>query len=318
MRFAKGVESCESAAENSVSWLILASLSAIFLGLYDVSKKWSLDDNAVLPVLFSCTLAGAVLLAPVAALGWLRPDMAENLGVALVPMGTKGHLLVLAKAGIVTLSWVCTYFALKHLPISFASPIRASAPVFTVIGAIVLFGEMPAPLQLVGIAITLGAYYVFSILGRGEGVVFARNRWVWMLFAGTLVGAASGLYDKHLLQTARLAPTSVQFYFTLYAALLQAVLVAVFWWPRRKTTTPFEPRFSIVLVALLLILADSAYFRALSVLGAQVSIVSAVRRSNVLISFAVGGLMLRERLSTPKVLALAGVVVGAVLILNGG
>ncbi len=301
-----------------MSWLVLAALSAVFLGLYDVSKKSSLDDNAVLPVLFFSTFSGVVLLAPVVGIGWLRPDVAERFGVALAPLGTRGHLLILAKAAIVTLSWVCTYFALKHLPISFASPIRASAPVFTVLGAVLLFGEKPAALQLLGIALTLGSYYAFSVLGRSEGLVFERNRWVWILLAGTLVGSASGLYDKHLLQQEHLAPTSVQFFFTLYAVLLQAVLLAVFWWPRRKSTTPFEPRFSIVLVALLLLIGDNVYFRALSVPDAQISIVSALRRSNVVISFVVGGLLLRERLHARKVLALAGVLVGTLLILTAG
>lgn len=33
-------------------WLLLAFLSATLLGFYDVFKKQSLKDNAVLPVLF--------------------------------------------------------------------------------------------------------------------------------------------------------------------------------------------------------------------------------------------------------------------------
>ena len=33
-------------------WLLLAFLSATLLGFYDVFKKKSLKDNAVLPVLF--------------------------------------------------------------------------------------------------------------------------------------------------------------------------------------------------------------------------------------------------------------------------
>ncbi len=300
-----------------MSWLALATLSAVFLGLYDVSKKSSLDDNAVLPVLFFCTLASALLLLPVAFLGWLKPELAVHYRLALAPLGPLGHLLVLTKAGIVSLSWVLTYFALKHLPISLASPIRASAPVFTVMGAIVLFREVPTALQLLGIALTLGSYYLFSIVGRSEGIVFEKNRWVWLLFAGTLVGAVSGLYDKHLMQVVKLAPTSVQVFFMLYAALLQGVLVLVFWWPRRKATTPFQFRVSIVLVALLLVLADNVYFRALSEPSALVSVVSAIRRTNVVVSFVVGGLLLREKLTTRKAIALAGVVLGAVLLLDG-
>ena len=37
-------------------WLLLAFLSAALLGFYDVFKKKSLRDNAVLPVLFLNTL----------------------------------------------------------------------------------------------------------------------------------------------------------------------------------------------------------------------------------------------------------------------
>lgn len=303
---------------ESLSWLVLAALSAVFLGLYDVSKKSSLDDNAVLPVLFFCTLVGALLLLPVACVGWLRPDLAAGAHLELAPLGARGQLLVLAKAAIVTLSWVFTYFALKHLPISLASPIRASAPVFTVFGAVLLFAEVPTALQLLGIALTLGSYSLFSVIGRSEGIHFEKNRWVWLLFAGTLVGAVSGLYDKHLLQVERLAPTSVQVFFALYAAVLQGILVLVFWWPRRKSTTPFRFRRSIVLVALLLLLADNVYFRALSEPEALISVVSAIRRSNVVISFVVGGLLLRERLHTRKVVALAGVLIGALLLLDGG
>ena len=299
-----------------MSWLFLAALSAVFLGFYDIFKKVSLERNAVLPVLFFCSLTGLILFSPVAALSVFRPEMAQRYDVFVAPMGFSGHLLILAKAGIVTLSWVLTFFAIKHLPISLASPIRASAPLFTVLGAITLFSEIPSHAQLGGIAVTLGSYFLFSILGRKEGIIFERNRWVWMLFAGTLVGAVSGLYDKHLLQSAKLAPMSVQFYFTAYNTLLQGLIVGIFWWPVRATTTPFRFRGSIWLVGRLLLVADNVYFRALSVPGALVSVVSTVRRSNVVISFAVGSLLFREQRRWQKAVALVGVLVGLVLLLR--
>jgi transporter family protein len=299
-----------------MSWLLLAAMSALFLGLYDVSKKSAVDDNAVLPVLFASSLTGVVLLLPVAVINGFEPALAARLGIALLPMGAVGQGLIGIKAGIVTLSWVLTFFGIKHLPISLASPIRASAPLFTVLGAILLLGESPSLLQLLGIATILVAYLSFSAIGRKEGVAFERNRWVWMLFAGTLVGAVSGLYDKHLLQSAGLAPMSVQFYFTLYNAVIQGAIVMLFWWPTRAVTTPFRFRSSIVFVALLLLLADSVYFRALSMPGALISVVSAVRRSNVVVSFAVGGLLFRERQRGPKAIALVFVLVGLVLLLK--
>jgi bacterial/archaeal transporter family protein len=299
-----------------MSWLLLAACSALFLGLYDVGKKAALDSNAVLPVLFLCSLSGLVFFLPVVWLGWTHPLWMARHDVYIAPMGALGHLFVLAKAGIVTVSWVLTFFAIKHLPISLAAPIRASAPLFTVFGAIALFAEIPSRAQVAGIATILFSYLLFSLIGRNEGIRFEKNRWVWMLFAGTLVGSISGLYDKHLMQTVHLAPMSVQFWFTLYNAAIQGMIVLLVWYPKRARTTPLQFRTSIVLVGLFLLLADNVYFRALAIEGALVSVVSTIRRSNVVISFAVGSLLFHEQQRWKKAVALLGVLIGVMLLLH--
>ena len=50
-------------------WFVLGLLSAFFLGCYDISKKVSLRDNAVVPVLFSSVACSALLLLPFLLLG---------------------------------------------------------------------------------------------------------------------------------------------------------------------------------------------------------------------------------------------------------
>jgi drug/metabolite transporter (DMT)-like permease len=187
---------------------------------------------------------------------------------------------------------------------------------FTVLGAITLFGEVPTRIQVAGIALILVSYLMFSAIGRKEGIEFERNRWVWLLFAGTLVGSVSGLYDKHLMQNAQLSPMSMQFFFTLYNALIQGLIVIWVWLPRRGSSVPFRLRWSIPLVGILLLLADNVYFRALSMDGALVSVISTIRRSNVIISFTVGSVLFREHQRRSKALALAGVLLGVVLLLR--
>ena len=66
-------------------WVGAALLSAMLLGLYDVSKKRSLAGNAVIPVLLLNTLFSSLLLLPYIldahlALGWFG---AEFLKLAL-------------------------------------------------------------------------------------------------------------------------------------------------------------------------------------------------------------------------------------------
>jgi len=298
-----------------MTWMMLAVLSAVFLGLYDVAKKASVQNNAVLPVLFACSGSGLVLMLPLAVLSLAAPSLAREQGLFIAAMSATGHLLILAKAALVTLSWVLTYFAIKHLPISLAAPVRASAPMFTLLGAVTFFGERPSPRQLLGILTILIAYWAFSVIGRGEGIRFTRNAWVWSLFLGTLVGAASGLYDKHLLQSVKLPALAVQFWFTTYNTLIQGLIVAFAWWPRRASNTPFRFRWSIIAVGALLLLADALYFRSLATPGALVSVISTLRRSNVVLSFVLGAILFGEHNRLPKAVALGGVLAGIFLIL---
>ncbi len=296
-----------------MNWLTLTLASAACLGFYDVAKKAALRDNPVLPVLRLSTLSGFGLLLIELGLGASVPDFSR---FALEPLSPAEHGRVIVKSAIVSVSWVFTFLAIKHLPISLATPIRASAPLFTVLGAFVLFGERPLGRQWLGMAIVLAAYVAFSAIGKREGIAFRSDRWVGSLFVGTLIGSASGLYDKYLLQDLALPPFTLQFWFTLYGAALQLGLCV--WFARfRPASTPLELRPWIVLVGSLLVVADQFYFEAVASEGALISVVSVLRRSNVLVSFAFGALLFRERLLRPKALALAGVLAGLLLLLRG-
>ena len=55
-------------------WLLLAFLSATLLGFYDVFKKQSLKDNAVLPVLFLNTFFSSLVFLPFILLSVYEPE----------------------------------------------------------------------------------------------------------------------------------------------------------------------------------------------------------------------------------------------------
>lgn len=59
-------------------WLLLAFLSAALLGFYDVFKKQSLKDNAVIPVLFLNTLFSSLIFLPFIVLSVWRPGILED------------------------------------------------------------------------------------------------------------------------------------------------------------------------------------------------------------------------------------------------
>jgi transporter family protein len=111
-----------------------------------------------------------------------------------VPSLTAGqHLQLLLKPAIVASSWLCSYFAVKHLPVSIAAPIRAMGPVWTLLGALVLLRERPSLLETFGVSLTLISFVGLSFAGHKEGIHFHRDKWIGWLLAGTLLNAVSAL-----------------------------------------------------------------------------------------------------------------------------
>ncbi len=298
-----------------MSWIAASLVSAFFLGLYDLSKKHALRDNAVLPVLFVSTLCGAAVWLVLLLIGFVAPGAvpATFIPEALTP---AQHGLVFLKSMIVALSWAFTYFGIKHLPLSLAAPIRATGPLWTLGGALLVLGERPSWLENAGILLTLLSFYGLSVAGRGEGVHFHRNKWVGCMIAGTLCGAVSGLYDKYLLGTVGLSAAAVQAWFTLY---LPVVLLPLFvgWWRRWWPRNVFHWRWSIPFIAVTLLVADFVYFDALRNPAALVSVVSSLRRGSTLVAFAGSIWLFREARGGAKLPAVLGIVLGIILTILG-
>jgi len=295
-------------------WWLLAIVSAFFLGIYDVVKKVSVNNNAVLPILLFSSLSGAILFIPILVVSKAQLIPATHL-FYIPPISLQEHALLFLKSVIVVTSWIFSFFALKHLPITIVSPIRATGPLWTLIGAIIIFSEKLTPYQWIGILITLTFFYLFSIAGKTEGISFRRNKWILFIILGTLFGAVSGLYDKFLLR--HINRMAVQCYFTFYQVVLFAPIVMILWWPKRKKYTPFVWRWTIPLIGIFLIVADFFYFYALHIPESMISIVSALRRGSVIIAFAFGAYLFKEKNIKTKSIYLLGILLGIGLLIFG-
>ncbi|MCB9496639.1 MAG: DMT family transporter [Fibrobacteria bacterium] len=296
-----------------LSWIHLSLLSAAALGLYDVAKKASARDNAVFGALLGCSVWGALAALPWLLIARVHPQWAALHGLAVGELGPRGHVLVLLKAILVTGSWTLTFLALQRIPLTIAAPIRATAPLYTMVGAVLIYGESPSARQWAGIALILVGHAAFSRIGRREGLRFSTSPHLWALLAGTILASASGLWDKALLQKEGLDPAAMQIWFTFDNVALQALLFLVF--GRGRKGYPFQWRWTMPATGLLLLAADAAYFHALAQPEAMVMVVSALRRSNVLVAFFVGGIAFREANRRPKAIALSVLVGGLALLL---
>jgi len=289
-------------------WLLLAFLSATLLGFYDVFKKQSLKDNAVLPVLFLNTFFSSLVFLPFILLSVYEPDLLGGTIFNVPVAGWEQHKYIIIKSFIVLSSWIFGYFGMKHLPITIVGPINATRPVMVLIGAMLVFGERLNLYQWIGVMLAIASFFMLSRSGKKEGIDFKHDKWIWFVVLAAVLGAVSGLYDKYLM--GRFNNMVVQAWYNVYQLFLMGGVLMFLWWPKRKSSTPFHWDWCIILISVFLSAADFVYFYALGMDRAMISIVSMVRRGSVVVSFLFGAMIFREKNLKSKVVDLILVLIG--------
>jgi bacterial/archaeal transporter family protein len=297
-------------------WLLYTLVSALFLGLYEVAKKTSVRNNPVAPVLYLNALFCASIASPFIIVSHFVPWYLRGTSVFVSEIGWEQHLSIFLKSLIVGCSWTFAYFAVKHLPVSVAGPIRATSPVWTVGMALILYAERPHLWGWIGMVTILGAFYLLSRTGNEEGIHFLSNRWVGFMVIATLLASCSALYDKYLLQIQKLSAATVQAWFSMYLLVVLLPLLC-HWWLVERREKPFVWKWSILGIATALLLADFAYFSAIAAPEAMISIVSTLRRNSVIVSFLIGVTYLKERFTFQKLFCVLLMVLGSFLLSYG-
>ena len=304
-----------------MAWLLLAFMSAAFLGVYDSLKKKALKTNAVIPILFLNTLFSSLIFLPFIVLS----GSSHVLDDTIFHVGSGGwdmHKYIVLKALIVLSSWVLGYFGMKHLPLTIVGPINATRPVMVLVGALLVFGERLNIWQWIGVLLAVASFFLLSRSGKKEGIDFKHDHWIYMIVGAAVLGAVSGLYDKYLMAPVEsggvgLDRMMVQSWYNIYQCVMMLAMLMLLWWPKHQQTTPFHWDWAIIGVSIFLSTADFVYFYSLSLPDAMISIVSMVRRGSVIVSFLCGALFFREKNLKAKAFDLALVLLGMIFLYIG-
>lgn len=302
-------------------WLVLAFLSATLLGFYDVFKKQSLKDNAVIPVLLLNTLFSSLIFLPFIFLS-ANGTIDSSSIFFCEEYGWEGHKYILLKSFIVLASWILAYFGLKHLPLTIVGPINATRPVMVLVGAMVFFAERLNIWQWLGVLVALVGIEMLKKTSKKEGINWWRDKWIYFVILANVLGAISGLYDKYLMALPEnggvgMNKMAVQSWYNIYQFFMMAAMLLLLWWPTHKKTTPFHWNWTIPLISIFLSMADFVYFYALGLDGAMISVVSMVRRGSVIVSFLCGAMIFKEKNLKAKLMDLLLVIASMILLYIG-
>lgn len=277
-------------------WLWFSVCSAILLGFYDVTKKQALKRNGVLWILLCTSAITALFLSPTLTAGTL-----------------EGHLMLIVKAMIVSSSWISGLIALKLLPLTTVSTIKASRPMFVVVFSILLFGERLNLWQWIGVLLVIAALYFLGRSSKKEGISFTNNKGIAWMVVSVLTGSASALYDKHILHS--LEPLFVQSWGNIYITLLLALILLIQHFFSKTKVEKFRWDWRLLLIAVLITISDALYFYAVKEDGALLAVISMIRRSSVVITFLFGALIFKEHNVRDKAIDLAILMAGIAILL---
>lgn len=284
-------------------WLTLALVSALLLGLYDISKKKALDKNSPLVVLLVVTGLSTIFLSPC---------------LFLYGGDFRAHLMLVVKALIVSSSWISGIIALKLLPITTVSPVKATRPFFVVLFSLIIFGERLNGLQWTGVSLALLSILLMSLSSKNDSNGENSLKGWTALAISIVAGVISALYDKHII--GGLEPLFIQSWGNLYITLILAVCIALKCaFEGRGLREAFTVRWDIMmlLTAILITGADMSYFFALKQEGALLSIISIMRRCSVIVTFVFGAIVFKEKNIRRKAAILSILLAGMVFMMIG-
>jgi len=248
------------------------------------------------------TLASAVLYLPVLAFASAEDVGWEALGLMLGSGALHALYFMLLQRGYATGDLSLVY------PLA-----RGTGPLLSTTAAIVVLGERPSALAIVGAAVIIGS--VFSLVARtggGSAMGTARDATTFALLTGVAI-AGYTLWDKQAVDGAGLNPLVYYWGTNAFNLLLISAWVARRWGGVPRAWD--HSRWRAVGVGAL---SPLAYILVLYALArAPVSYVAPARETSILLGTLLGTTVLAEGDTTRRLLAAGGIVLGVTALALG-
>jgi len=217
-----------------------------------------------------------------------------------------------ASASAVTgmVGYILYYEALLRGNVAVVGTISAGSPIITILGAIAFLGETPSAFQAVGIALLVAVVLILSYEPIGEEwripVAVALSIGILVLWG------VWGLLTKVAVND----PGFDSFHLLAFYGALNFIMGPPYYLWRRKRARPLDPSrrayATAIVGVLLLIIGIVATTVALSI--GDASLVTAVSGSYPVVTAIVAFLFLKEKVTLPRILAIALFVPGIVLV----
>lgn len=284
-------------------WIFLVLLYGILKGAREILKKKALEKNSTIEVLFVYTLLSFLIVLPDAG------NAAE--------MELRFYFYIAAKSFVIFLAWMCSFKAIRKMPISLYGVLDLSRVMFATLLGVIVLHEVLSGYQVVGLLFVSAGLLLLKYRPRrgqraeteqaAQGVGFV---YVVMAFASCMLNALSGLLDKILMRD--ISSAQLQFWYMLFLVLFYLLYILL-------TRTPVDLKSAVRnrwvwMLSILFVIADRALFIANGMPGSRITVMTLLKQAGCVVTILAGKYLFREKDTTHKMVCamiiIAGIVIG--------
>lgn len=261
---------------QSFTWIIYIFIYSFLKGTRDGMKKAALKKSSSDEILFFYSLIGFVLILP----------FSEN-AFATPPIYILYSFL---KAAAVCSAWILAYVALKKMTVSLFGIMDMSRMLFSTLLGVFALGETLNTAKIAGVIIvTLGLVLVNTKSDTANGKI--KLGILCCALANCILNSISGTMDKALMKN--MEADQLQFWFMLFLLILYSVILIVK--KEKISIRSLKGNYWIPLMSISLVFGDRLLFLANEMPESEVTVMTVIKQSSVLITVLTGWIFFKEK-----------------------
>ncbi len=281
-------------------WVVLVAFYGLAKGARDALKKKALQQSSVMEVLFFHTALAFLITIP----------FSHNV-FGIPPIY---HLWVFIKSFVIFLAWIFAFSSIKKMPVSFYGIMDSARMIFSTVLAMLFLNETLTLPKGAGLLLVLGGIIIVN-LGNHNADVKIKVKYVVLSLAACLLNAISGVMDKKLLGTGDIDSSQLQFWYILYMTVLYGAYILARRIPLRLGT--LKTNYWIIILSVLFVAADRALFIANEDPQSQVTVMTLIKQSSVIMTVLTGKMFFKEKQFVKRLICafivIAGICVATLL-----
>ena len=280
-------------------WVWLVLLYGILKGVREIVKKKALEKNSTIEVLFMYTFLSFAMVLPSAG---------KAVGVE-----SRFWFYIALKSFVIFLAWMCSFRAIKRMPISLYGVLDLSRVLFATMLGVAVMQETLGVFQTVGlIMVSAGLLLLKYRPGHMRDASVGQAvevRYVVMAFASCLLNAVSGLLDKILMRD--ITSSQLQFWYLFFLTLFYLLYILL-----SRSQINWKRAFCnkwVWLLSLLIVIADRALFVANGMEGSRITVMTLLKQAGCIVTILAGRFLFKEKNTTHKLVCAAVIIAGIVI-----